>query len=128
PGRRGGSRRRAGEPAAERGAVSARARARAVAGALTVTAVLVGCAAPDLERGRAEDLQDGVLAVTQAAAGGQYDAAAQAVVALRAELEDAVEQGQVSATRYLLIDDALDCTELELAATRDAQLAAEEAA
>jgi hypothetical protein len=94
--------------------------------------VLAGCGAtPELASGRAAELQADVLAVTEAVAAGQYDVAAEALAAVRAGAQEAVDAGEVSTTRYHQIDEALDRTAAELEAARVAlaeQQAAEQAA
>ena len=108
-------------------------RAAAAGLVLASALVLAGCSGPvpDLSASAADQLQVGVLAVAQAAAAEQYDAAAAALIEVRTALEAAVGAGEVSAARYRTIDEALVVTETELAAAlaaQQAQLAAEEAA
>ncbi|MBX9244073.1 mucin-associated surface protein [Actinotalea ferrariae] len=103
------------------------------AGLLLAGLVLAGCGSqPELHADTAAELQDGVLAVTEAAAAGRYDDAAAQLAEVRSGLESAVDEGHVSATRYRVIDDALDRASTEVAAARDAaaaeQAAAEQAA
>ena len=101
--------------------------------ALTAGLVLSGCgSAPDLDPASADQLQQGVLVVSQTVAAGQYDAADAAVAQLREDLEAAVDAGDVSASRYGRIDAALVGVSAEVAAAREAaaaqQAAAEQAA
>lgn len=68
------------------------------------------------ERGSA--LQASVLAVTRAAAQGDWREASSLLASTRAMLDAGVEQGEVSAMRYRTIDAALDEVEAELAAAQ----------
>ena len=105
-----------------------RRAAGAPIGAVALVLLLAGCGArQELDGSTQAVLQDGVLAVTEAAAAGRYDVAEAELVEVRTDLEAAVDAGQVTATRYRLIDDALDRATVELTAARDA-LAAEQAA
>lgn len=105
---------------------------RASAVAVAATLVLAGCGAtPELASGRAAELQADVLTVTEAVAAGQYDVAAEALAEVRAGVQEAVDAGEVSTTRYHQIDEALDRTAAELEAARAAlaeQQTAEQAA
>ena len=103
---------------------------RRVGGLAVGVLILVGaCGAPvELAGGTADDLQQRVLAVTEAAAAGQYDVATAELEEVRARLEAGVDEGDVSAARYRVIDDALDVTAAELAAALQAQQAAAEQA
>lgn len=100
-----------------------------VAVALGTVLLLSGCgASPDLRPATAATLQEGVLGVTQAIADGQLDVAESELAELRSTLEAAVDEGDVGASRYRVVDDALDRVTAELAAARAAQAAAEQAA
>lgn len=96
--------------------------------AVVLGAVLVcaGCAdRPDLEADRAATLQESVLAVTQAAGEARWADAQALLLTTRTTLDDGVDEGEVSTTRYREIDAALDLVATELAA---AQAAADQAA
>jgi hypothetical protein len=89
--------------------------------------LLGGCAArADLAPHTAGELQQSVLELTQAVADGRFEVAGARLADLRRELAAAADQGDVSATRYRMIDEALTLTEAQLAAAE--QAAAEEAA
>ncbi|GEL96455.1 hypothetical protein CTE05_00020 [Cellulomonas terrae] len=101
--------------------------------AVVLAAVLVcaGCAGrPDLEADRAQTLQESVLAVTQAAGEARWADAQSLLLTTRTTLDDGVDAGEVSTTRYREIDAALDLVATELAAAQAAadQAAAEQAA
>lgn len=108
-----------------------RRRLRTTVVALVVggSLALSGCgSASDLDDRSAQELQAGVLSVTQAVAAHRYDAAEAAVEKVREHLEAAVDDGNVSASRYRLIDDALDEVYDEIVAARQAAVLAEQAA
>lgn len=100
--------------------------------AVVLGAVLVctGCSRPDLETDRAASLQESVLAVTQAAGEARWADAQTLLLTTRTSLDDGLDAGEVSATRYREIDTALDLVATELAAAQAAadQAAAEQAA
>jgi len=101
--------------------------------ALVLGAVLVcaGCGSkPDLEDDRAQTLQESVLAVTQAAGEARWADAQNLLLTTRTALDDGLDAGEVSTTRYREIDTALDSVATELAAAQAAadQAAAEQAA
>lgn len=99
--------------------------AAVVGGALAMT----GCGSSrDLDVGSAQELQADVLSVTQAVAAHRYDAAEAAVAKVREQLEAAVDEGKVSASRYRLIDDALEAVHDEIVAAREADVLAAQAA
>ncbi|MBC7291772.1 MAG: hypothetical protein H5T83_10650 [Actinotalea sp.] len=93
---------------------------RAGAAVVAVALGLSGCATQpvDLSVDAAARLQEAVFAVTAAAAQGRHDAAATAVERVRSELDDAVEDGEISVQRYRAVDGALRAVEAELAALR----------
>ncbi|GIG21076.1 hypothetical protein Cch01nite_18000 [Cellulomonas chitinilytica] len=105
-------------------------RARAVAVVvLAVALVTAGCAErPDLADERAASLQAAVLDVTSAAAAGRWDDAEAALVDTRGRLDDGVDAGEVSTSRYREVDRALDRVAGALAAARAQAVAAEAAA
>ncbi|TGY76867.1 hypothetical protein, partial [Cellulomonas shaoxiangyii] len=106
--------------------MSPRGARGALAAAVTVL-VLAGCAPADLEATRAQLLQDDVRAVTQAASEGRLDAAAVLLQQLRVAVDDARDDGDVSAARYTEVSAALDAVAAQLDADLAAQAAAAEA-
>lgn len=103
-------------------------RVRRWVAAAVVVGVMVtsACGAgTELDSDRARELQSLVAGITQASADGRYDAALALVGTARREAEVGADAGDLSASRYREIDDALDLVESELAA---AQAAAEQAA
>ena len=89
-----------------------------VGGALLVAAVLTGCAseASPVQPTTATQLQSGVLAVTQAAAAGDYPGASAALDAVQADLLTAAATGQVTGTRATEIQTAIDTVTADLVA------------
>ena len=110
--------------------MSPRPRARAAAVGLAAVLVVGGCGhAPDLAAERAHALQQSVLAVSQAAAQGDWAQASTALDRTRTQLEAGADAGEVSSARYRQVDAALDDVEQQVAAAQAAaQAAAEQAA
>ena len=110
----------AGRPARTRtGTGSIRGRLAAlVGGALLVAAALTGCASDDspVQPSTATQLQSGVLAVTEAAASGDFPGASAALDAVQADLLTAAATGQVTGTRATEIQAAIDGVTADLAA------------
>ncbi|MDQ0373145.1 hypothetical protein [Cellulomonas humilata] len=108
-----------------------RRAARMISLVLGVALVCAGCgSSTELAADRARTLQDSVLAVSQAASEARWADAQSLLVETRVALDDGVDAGEVSTTRYREIDAALDLVATELAASRAAadQAAAEAAA
>lgn len=96
-----------------------------VGGALAVG----GCGVahePELAPEAAEALQDAVHAVAVAAAQGRHDAAAAALTDVRAALDAAVENDDVTVQRYREIDTAIQRTEELLAVEQTTEAAGDE--
>lgn len=93
-------------------------RSRVVLASLLVSLVgLTGCSQPtsDMTSAAAEQLQEAVDSVVQATAEGRYDSATAELARTRTLLDEAADAGQLSVSRYRMIDDALRRTEAELA-------------
>lgn len=91
---------------------------------LTVTMLLGGCASPAAySEETAQDLQQRVLAVTEAAAGADYSAAQVRIDELRVAANDALARGDVSDERHTAIMSALDLVESDIAAALAAEAA-----
>ncbi|SDK05660.1 hypothetical protein SAMN05216282_102272 [Cryobacterium psychrotolerans] len=96
-------------------------RSRSVALAATLliaTAALTGCsdASPDLTPGAASQLQDGVLAVSTAAAAGDFAEAQTALAVVQADVLAATKAGDVTADRSAEIQAAIKLVGTDLAA------------
>lgn len=87
---------------------------------LTGGLVLGGCAdaQPDLAADAAEDLQAAVVELAEASAQGRWDAAEEGVARVRAVLEEAAQEGDISVARYANVLAALERTEEELVAAQ----------
>lgn len=106
-------------------ATTARTATVFAAVALAGTLLLAGCASPAAySEETAQDLQQRVLAVTDAAASADYPAAQTRIDELRAAANDALARGDLSEERHAAIMSALDLVEADV----DAALAAEAAA
>ena len=107
-------------------------RLRSTVVALALTLALLGASGcgstTELAADRGRTLQASVLAVTRAAAQGDWDEASTLLASTRELLDAGVEQGEVSAMRYRAIDAALDDVEAELAAAQRRAAAAKAAA
>ena len=88
-----------------------------VVAALLVAAALTACssASPDLATPTADKLQSGVLAVSTAAAAGDFSGAQSALTAVQADLLTAAAAGQVSAARSAEIQSAINLVTGDLA-------------
>ena len=98
---------------------------------LAVTLLLGGCASPAAyPQETAQDLQQRVLAVTDAAAAADYAAAQVRIDELRAAANDALAKGDLSEERHSAIVSALDLVESDISTALAAEeaVAAEEAA
>jgi len=97
-------------------------RLRTAVAALGFTLALLGASGcgstTELAAERARTLQASVLAVTRAAAEGDWREASTLLASTRALLDAGVEEGEVSAIRYRAIDAALDEVEAQLAAVQ----------
>ncbi|MDM7831122.1 hypothetical protein [Cellulomonas edaphi] len=90
-----------------------------VGGLVACVLVLGACGGQtDLEGDRAHALQQDVLAVSTAAAAEKWDAVGAGLAAARAELDAALDAGDVSPARYHRIDAALDRVAAEVATAR----------
>ena len=106
-------------------AMASRTTAVLTATMLAGTLLLSGCASPTVySEETAQDLQQRVLAVTDAAAGADYPAAKVRIDELRAAANDALARGDISDERHAAIVSALDLVESDV----DAALAAKAAA
>ena len=106
-------------------AMASRTTAVLTATMLAGTLLLSGCASPTVySEETAQDLQQRVLAVTDAAAGADYPAAKVRIDELRAAANDALARGDISDERHAAIVSALDLVKSDV----DAALAAEAAA
>lgn len=107
-------------------------RLRTTLVALGLTLALIGTSGcgstTELAEERGRTLQASVLAVTRAAAQGDWREASTLLESARKLLDEGVEQGEVSAMRYRAIDAALDEVEGELTAAQQRASAAEAAA
>jgi hypothetical protein len=100
-------------------------------GAVLLTATLAGCApAPELDRGAARQLQNQVLAVTEAAAANDPAASLKHLDELVLKLDDAAARGEVSFKRHQSIRKSVDSVRLDLTALQAevARVAAEQEA
>ena len=94
-------------------------------GAVTLVLALGACSSEsDLTAERARALQADVLAVTTAAAAGNWEAVDDGITAARADLDAGLDAGDLSTARYREIDAALD----RVAAEADAADAAQDRA
>jgi len=106
-------------------AATARTATVLTATALAVTLLLSGCASPAAySEETAQNLQQRVLAVTDAAATADYAAAQVRIDELRVAANDALARGEISEERHAAIASALDLVESDV----DAALATEAAA
>lgn len=83
-------------------------------GTVIAVAALTGCEVSNLGPGAAEELQQQVSDVSEAAAAGSYEQALQALDDLTARLDTATRQGEVSLSRRERISDAMDAVRLSL--------------
>lgn len=106
-----------------RAGTSGRRLVALLVGAVLATGGAAGCAptSADLAPQAARELQVAVDELVRAVAQGRYDAAGHAAREVRETLEDVADAGQLTASRYRQIDDALTRTEHELAAAIAAQ-------
>ncbi len=110
-------------------AASARTSTVLTAALLSVTLLLAGCASPAAySEETAQDLQQRVLAVTDAAASADYAAAQVRIDELRVAANDALARGELSEERHAAIVSALDLVESDIDAALAAEAAAAEAA
>ncbi len=104
-------------------------RLRRAVVALGITLALLGASgcgsSTELAADRGHALQASVLAVTRAAAEGDWRKASTLLASTRALLDAGVENGEVSAMRYRAIDAALDEVEAELTAAQQRAAATE---
>ncbi|GAB3138026.1 mucin-associated surface protein [Marisediminicola antarctica] len=108
---------------------SARTATVLAATMLAVTLLLAGCASPAAySEETAQDLQERVLAVTDAAASADYAAAQVRIDELRVAANDALARGELSEERHAAIVSALDLVESDIDAALAAEAAAAEAA
>lgn len=106
-----------------------RTAARLSATVLAVALLLGGCASPAAySEETAQDLQQRVLAVTDAAASSDFSAAQMRIDELRVAANDALARGDVSDERFAAITSALDLVETDVTAALAAEAAAAEAA
>ncbi|ROS30573.1 hypothetical protein [Cellulomonas sp. PhB150] len=103
-------------------------RAARLGVACTLALTLGACGSPtDLTAETARSLQADVLSVTTAAAGGKWDAVDSGVAATRADLDAALDAGEISTARYREVDAALDRVAAEAEDVQDRAAAAEKA-
>ncbi len=110
-------------------AATARTATVLTATVLAVTLLLGGCASPAAySEETAQDLQQRVLAVTEAAATADYSAAQVRIDELRAAANDALAKGDLSEVRHSAIVSALDLVESDISTALAAEAAAAEEA
>lgn len=110
-------------------AATARTATVLTATVLAVTLLLGGCASPAAySEETAQDLQQRVLAVTEAAATADYAAAQVRIDELRAAANDALAKGDLSEVRHSAIVSALDLVESDISTALAAEAAAAEEA
>ncbi|MET3769957.1 hypothetical protein ABIB15_002661 [Marisediminicola sp. UYEF4] len=110
-------------------AATARTATALTATMLAVTLLLGGCASPAAySEETAQDLQQRVLAVTDAAAAADYAAAQVRIDELRAAANDALAKGDLSEERHAAIVSALDLVESDISTALAAEAAAAEEA
>ena len=96
---------------------------------LAGTLLLAGCAtSPAYTEETAGDLQERVLAVTEAAANSDFPAAQVRIDELRVAANDALARGGLSAERHAAIVSALDLVQADVGAALAEEAAAEQAA
>ncbi|WP_457972212.1 mucin-associated surface protein [Arthrobacter sp. D1-17] len=109
-------------------ALPVRASAALAVGLLSLGLVACGGTAPELETGAASQLQQHVLAITEAAAGNDPAKALKSLDQLSSQLDTAAAAGQVSFKRHQSITAAIDSVKTGLTAAQAAKKSAAAAA
>ena len=85
-----------------------------ILGTAVVVAALTGCEVPTLEPKAADELQQQVSEISEAAAAGEYEESLTGLDGLSARLETALRLGEVSRSRADRINGAIEAVRLSL--------------